>query len=318
MYEQLICTGGVDMAISTNQRNELQIDGHTVEITSLDKPLWPKLGINKIEYLQYVKGMSSRILPFIKERLLTVIRYPHGVKGESFYQKNCPEYAPEFIQTQVSEGINYIVCSDLASLMWLGNQLAFECHVPFETIHSEGVSEIVFDLDPPSRDEFHLAVEAALIMKEIFDSLKLTTFIKTSGNKGLQVYIPLPENNFSYEDTRRFTEFVASYLVEKEPERFTVERLKKNRGNKLYVDYIQHAEGKTIIAPYSVRGNEKALVATPLFWNEVTRDLRPEQFPIDSIIGRIEEKGCPFEDFLKAKKEQRFGPVLKWLSEEGL
>jgi bifunctional non-homologous end joining protein LigD len=232
------------------------------------------------------------MLPFLRERDLTVIRYPHGIEGEKFFQKNCPDYAPDFVRTHRSGDIDYIVCSDLATLIWLGNQLAFELHVPFQTIHSSGPSEIVFDLDPPSRDEFHLAVEAALIIKEILNRLNLTSFIKTSGNKGLQVYIPLPENAFNYDDTRKFTQFVADFLTEKEPTWFTTERLKKNRGRRLYVDYLQHAEGKTIVAPYSVRGNEEALVSTPLEWREVTRDLRPEQFPIDMITKRAVRTGA--------------------------
>jgi bifunctional non-homologous end joining protein LigD len=235
--------------------------------------------------------------------------------GDPFYQKNKPDYAPDFIQTQMSEGINYIVCNNLETLTWLGNQLAFEFHIPFQTIKAKGPSEIVFDLDPPSRDYFHLAIKAALMMKEVFDGLKLLSFIKTSGNKGLQVYIPLPENTFSYDDTRKFTEFMAHYLITKEPDYFTIERLKKNRGNKLYVDYIQHAEGKTIISPYSARGNEDALVATPLFWEEVTEELSPLQFPLDSIMDRINKVGDPFQSYFSAKQNQPFHDILTFLTQ---
>src|SRR5690606_19842456 len=111
-------------------------------------------------------------------------------------------------------------------------------------------------------------IEGALRLKEIFDSLELISFVKTSGNKGLQVYVPI-RDQFSYEDTRLFTTFIANYLVTKEPNLFTIERLKKKRGERLYIDYVQHEEGKTIIAPYSPRGHKKATVATPLFWDEV-------------------------------------------------
>lgn len=113
-----------------------------------------------------------------------------------------------------------------------------------------------------------MAIEGALRLKEIFDSLELISFVKTSGNKGLQVYVPI-RDQFSYEDTRLFTTFIANYLVTKEPNLFTIERLKKKRGERLYIDYVQHGEGKTIIAPYSPRGHKKATVATPLFWDEV-------------------------------------------------
>lgn len=128
------------------------------------------------------------------------------------------------------DGINYIVCNSLETLIWLGNQLAIEFHVPFHSIHSSYVSEIVFDLDPPSPKEFSLAVQAAKDMKEIFDQLNLKTFVKFSGNKGLQVYIPLPET-FTFAETGSFTELIARYLVSKKPEMFTIERLKKKEAD---------------------------------------------------------------------------------------
>ncbi|MFD1735499.1 DNA ligase D [Bacillus salitolerans] len=286
-----------------------------VTITHPEKPLWPKKNINKQDYLHYLRDIAPYLLPFLENRLLTVIRYPHGMLGDPFYQKNCPDYAPAFIQRETVEGINYIVCKDLETLTWLGNQLAFEFHIPFQTLQSNGPSEIVFDLDPPSRQYFSLAVKAALLMKEVFDGLNLHSFIKTSGNKGLQVYVPLPENTFTYEDTRKFTEFIAHFLISKEPNLFTIERLKKNRGNKLYVDYIQHAEGKTIIAPYSPRGNEDALVATPLFWEEVTESLSPEMFPLDKTIQRITSLGNPFQEYLKVKEIQPFQSIVDFLSQ---
>ncbi|MBM7659672.1 bifunctional non-homologous end joining protein LigD [Bacillus mesophilus] len=285
-----------------------------ITITHPDKPLWPKKNIDKQTYIIYLRSIAPYLLPFLENRLLTVIRYPHGMLGDPFYQKNCPDYAPEFIQTSRSEGINYIVCNNIETLMWLGNQLAFEFHIPFQTIHSNGPSEIVFDLDPPSRDYFFLAVKAALMMKEVFDGLKLQTFVKTSGNKGLQIYVPLPENTFSYDETRKFTEFIAHYLITKDPDHFTIERLKKNRGTKLYVDYIQHAEGKTIISPYSARGNEDGLVATPLYWDEVTEELTPELFPVDKMVDRIKQVGDPFQDFFKAKDTQPFQDILEFLT----
>lgn len=301
------------MGSTAKPQGELTINGQNISITSLDKPLWPKIGISKLEYLNYLINIGPNMLPFLDERLLTVIRFPHGIGSEFFYQKNCPDYAPDFIQTHPNEDINYIVCSDLETLIWLGNQLAFEYHVPFAKINSTGPSEIVFDLDPPSRDAFRLAVIAANLLKEIFDQLHLIPFVKTSGNKGLQIYIPLKENEFTYEDTRLFTKFIADYIIQKEPTLFTIERLKKNRGNRLYFDYVQHAEGKTIIAPYSPRGNEDGLVATPLFWEEITEQLSPEQFTLVNTKNRIKELGCPFDQFFSSKEKQQFQPILNWL-----
>ncbi|BAQ11771.1 DNA ligase d [Bacillus sp. OxB-1] len=284
------------------------------QMTHPDKPVWPELGLVKDDYLLYLQQAASFMLPFLKNRLLTVIRYPHGVPGERFYQKNAPDYTPEFIQTEWEEDIRYIVCQDGKSLLWLGNQLALEYHIPFRTIDTECPTEIVFDLDPPSVQEFSLAVEAALRMKAIFDRFQLTSFVKTSGGKGLQLYVPLPYNRFSYEETRVFTKFVCDFLCEQEPAWFTTERMKKKRGNKLYLDYVQHQEGKTIVAPYSPRGNEQGLVATPLRWEEVTSSLRPEQFPIPVVLERMKTIGNPFRNFRPVGEAQPFDAVLNELT----
>lgn len=294
--------------------NEIVINGNKINLTNLTKLLWKNKKIRKIDYLNYLIKVANHITPFLSNRLLTTIRFPDGIDKEKFYQKNCPDYAPDFIETRLEDGINYINCRDQATLIWLGNQSAIEFHIPFSTMDSHKPSEIVLDLDPPSRQEFVLAVEAALLIKEAIDRLQLISFVKTSGNKGLQIYIPLQENMYSYEETRKFTSFMADYLIAKEPKWFTTERLKVNRGGRLYIDYIQHAEGKTIIAPYSLRGNEDALVATPLHWNEVNLTLRPENFTIESIEKRLSEKGCPFIDaFFEAKNQQPFGKVLEYL-----
>ncbi|EGL83089.1 DNA polymerase LigD, polymerase domain protein [Caldalkalibacillus thermarum TA2.A1] len=301
------------MVKTDQQRQTININGHLVDLTSLNKPVWPEMGINKSQYLHYLSEAAEYMLPYLARRHLTVIRYPHGISGESFYQKNCPPYAPPFVQTDTHEGINYIVCADLATLIWLGNQLALEFHVPFQPLDTDKPSEIVFDLDPPHRKHFQLAVKAAMMMKDLFDKLDLKSFIKTSGNKGLQVYIPLAENTYTYEQTRLFTAFVARFLVSEQPGLFTIERLKKNRRGRLYIDYVQHAPGKTIIAPYSPRANPDALVATPLYWDEVDNGLRPEQFTLPTIPSRLKEKGCPFQAFTEVKDNQPFDMILEWI-----
>ncbi|MGG3470098.1 DNA ligase D [Neobacillus pocheonensis] len=287
-----------------------------LEITHPDKPLWEKLDIQKADYILYLREVSPYMLPFLYNRLLTVIRYPHGMFGEAFYQKNCPDYAPEFVQTHLADGIDYILCNNLKTLIWLGNQLAIEFHVPFQTITSKGPSEIVFDLDPPSKDDFYLAIRAALLIKEVLDQLNLIGFIKTSGNKGLQIYLPLPEGEYTYDDTRLFTSFIAEYLISKDPESFTIERMKKNRGNRLYVDYVQHSEGKTIVAPYSMRGNEHAGVATPLYWEEVDEKLDPKTFTLKYALARIRKQIDPFKNYQQTKAIQPFAPVLEILKKE--
>ncbi|ALC90228.1 ATP-dependent DNA ligase [Bacillus sp. FJAT-18017] len=294
-----------------NQKNAPE----DVELTHPDKPVWESPPVRKIDLVHYLREVSPSMLPFLQKRLLTVIRYPHGMFGEAFYQKNCPDYAPDFVETHLDEDINYIVCNGLKTLVWLGNQLAIEFHIPFRTIDSQPnkVSEIVLDLDPPSIGDFQLAVTAALHIKEVLDGLNLTGFVKTSGNKGLQVYIPLPANTYTFDETRLFTEFIAHYLVSKETDLFTIERMKKNRGNKLYVDYVQHAHGKTIIAPYSPRGNQHAGVAAPLLWEEVVNGLDPKEFNLPNVLKRYRKIGDPFKDYFAAGEEQPFAPVLEFL-----
>lgn len=294
-------------------KKNLPID---VEITHPDKPLWESPAIKKIDYLHFLREIAPYMLPFLKNRVLTVIRYPHGMFGEAFYQKNCPDYAPDYVNTYSFENIDYILCNNLKTLLWLGNQLAFEYHIPFQTVESSFPSEIVLDLDPPSKEDFPLAVKAALIIKNVCDQLNIISFVKTSGNKGLQIYIPLPEQKLSYDDTRLFTSFIAEYLISANPESFTIERMKKNRGNRLYVDYIQHGEGKTIISPYSPRGNKQATIATPLYWDEVNEKLSPDHFHIPTILDRLKKDGDPFQGYFDAKKQQNLEPILDFLAQQ--
>ncbi|MDQ6422445.1 non-homologous end-joining DNA ligase [Paenibacillus sp. LHD-117] len=284
-------------------RNRLIVDNADVPpeagITHPDKPLWPSAGIDKEAYAAYLIQIAPRLLPFLRDRMLTSIRFPDGVEGERFYQKNCPKYAPDFIRTAESEGIDYILCNDLSTLVWLGNQAAIELHVPFQTFGATDPLEIVLDLDPPGREAFPLAIKAAVEIRAILESFFIVGYPKVSGGKGLQIHIPLgsAEPPLTYDDTRIFTSFVADYLVQKFPALFTTERLKKNRGNRLYVDYIQHAYGKTIISPYSARGITEATVAAPLYWEEVDERLTPEQHTIRTVLKRLEERPCPMSGY---------------------
>ncbi len=267
----------------------------SVEITHPDKPIFPLVRIKKDDYLYYLQVISPYLLAFLFNRPLTLIRYPHGVPGESFYQKSAPVHVPSFVTVKDDQ----LYCNNVETLLWLGNQLAIEYHIPFQPVNSSGPTEIVFDLDPPSVEAFHLTLEAAKQMKVIFDGLGFLSFIKTSGGKGMQIYIPLPANSFTYEDTGLFTKFICDFLIEQAPSLYTIERLKKNRRKKLYLDYVQHREGKTIIAPYSPRGNESGFIATPLEWEEVKPGLTPDQFTIPVMIERVRAKGDLFRHFRK-------------------
>lgn len=287
-----------------------------IDVTHPEKPVVPALHITKADYLLYLRQAAPFLLPFLRERRLTLIRFPHGTGGESFYQKATPDYAPDFVETDQAHDMSYTICNDPNTLLWLGNQLAMEFHIPFETRDTDRPVEIVFDLDPPSVKEFHLAIEAAKRIKAILDGLFLTAFIKTSGGKGLQVYIPLKKNAFTYEQTRQFTAFICQFLCEQAPELFTLERLKKNRGNRLYLDYLQHDAGKTIIAPYSPRGNELGLVATPIEWEELnSEECHPSLFTMPAVMKRLKEKGDPFRQMRHHVNDDSFRQVLYQLQD---
>jgi bifunctional non-homologous end joining protein LigD len=284
----------------------------TIEVTHPEKLIWQQPPINKEQFIAYLDLAAPFMLPFLSKKALTVIRFPHGVPGTSFFQKNCPEYAPESIRTHEEDGTRYIVCDSKTTLLWLGNQLAIEYHIPFQKIDSVLPSEIVFDLDPPDRVAFPLAIKAAREMKFLFERLSIVSFPKLSGSRGLQIHIPIAGLGLSYADTRLFTALIADLLIRQSPELYTIERLKKNRGNRLYIDYVQHAEGKTIICPYSPRGKEGATVAAPLLWPEVNESLRIESFTIATVLKRISQGVDPMHDYFEQKNESLI-PVIKQL-----
>ncbi|WP_051302394.1 DNA ligase D [Salibacterium aidingense] len=282
-----------------------------VDITHPEKPLWPDARLQKLDFLQYVRQIAPYVLPFLQNRALTVIRFPHGMMEDGFFQKDCPAYAPSFVDTKTLDDTDYIVCNKLETLLWLANQLAIEWHIPFKRVTTDGVDEVVFDLDPPDAAHFPLAVDGALALKALLDSFEIEAFVKFSGNKGLQVNIPLPENTFTWEDTRVFTKAVGHYLTAEHGALFTTERLKKNRGQKLYIDIPQHAEGKTIIAPYSMRGKEEPLIACPLFWDEVSPSLDRSIFTHEYVLERTALHGCPFLDQNGERNRQPFERLLQ-------
>ncbi|MFD1450818.1 DNA ligase D [Oceanobacillus sojae] len=283
-----------------------------IEVSNTDKYLWPD-AFKKKDLLVYIREISLWMLPFLKQRALTVIRCPDGIEEESFFQKSIPDYAPDFLSSDATDDL--IVCNKLESLVWLANHGSIEYHVPFQRIGRVTPLEIVFDLDPPDRDYFPMAVKAAKLLKQILDDLNLISFVKTSGNKGIQVYIPIREGSMTYEETGIFTEAVAKTLEQAYPNDFTTERLKKNRKGRLYIDYVQHGQDKTLIAPYSPRMTKEGTVSTPLYWNEVNEKLTPTAFTIGNVLERVRERGCPFENYFDIGNRQQLDKVLKMVKD---
>jgi len=276
-----------------------------VDISNQNKIFWPQSRLTKGDLLIYMRDIYPYFIPYVKNRALTVIRCPDGVEEESFFQKNIPSYAPDFIEVIENNADTLQLCNNLESLIWYANHGAIEYHIPYQTVDSFFPIEIVFDLDPPNRESFSLAVQAAKLMKQILDELELISFIKTSGKKGLQIHVPVPPEQINYEETAIFTEAIAKTIEHVEPTLFTTERMKKNRGERLYIDYVQHGKNKTIITPYSPRKTAEGTVATPLDWSEVTENLHPEQFTIETVVRRVQTIGCPWLFHYEEAREQK-------------
>ncbi|UOQ95368.1 DNA ligase D [Halobacillus shinanisalinarum] len=288
----------------TNRDWDLLLFPNDVEITHPDKTLWPDMQFSKRDYLMYIRAVAPYMIPFIRGKKLTLIRYPHGVGDKSFFQKHRSDHAPNYVESWEEGDETFMISNGLSSLIWLSNQGALEFHIPFQKAGANDPDEIVFDLDPPNREEFYLAVTAAQLLKHLLDKLEVHCFVKTSGNKGMQIHIPIQEGSMTYDETRNFTKSLVDLLIKESPDLFTIERLKKKRGQRLYLDYVQHAEGKTIVSPYSARATSKGTVAAPVFWNEVTTDLNPEVFTIKNVIKRVQDFGCPFDQYDRLRRAQ--------------
>jgi bifunctional non-homologous end joining protein LigD len=268
--------------------------------------LWPELGINKLMYLQKLVVLSPYLLRYCHNRYLTTIRYPNGVHGKSFYQKNAPEHTPSFVQTAVKQGVEYIDLDSVSTLLWLGNLAALEFHPSFEYIGvEEEPAEWVLDIDPSEENEPRL-MEAVAFIGEALKSLGILSVPKTSGATGVQIIIPITKGH-TFAQLREMGHFLARYLVEKHPDLFTIERLIKNRGTKIYIDYVQHAAGKSLSAPYTPRAREFATVSTPLEWNEVEHNIDPKMFNLLTIEERLHKHG----DLIAKVKKQEIRPILE-------
>ena len=236
-------------------------------------------------------------------RPIVMKRYPDGIDGKSFYQKRCPEYAPDWMETFLVEGegedINYCLCSDEASLAWLINQGCIELHPWLSMINSLEIPDfLIIDLDPSKGVAFSQVLEVAVAVKECLDLCKLTGYPKISGASGIHIYIPL-KKSYSYLKVKRAANFIADLVVKKIPRAATVERTVSKRTGKVYVDYLQNGRGKTIASVYSVRPVKEASVSMPVTWEEVYEgNINPAMFTVGSVKHRLEEKGDLFAPVL--------------------
>ena len=282
------------------------VKGKTLELSNLEKEFWPEKGFSKGDLIKYYFEVSPWILPHLRDRPIVMKRYPDGIEGKSFYQKRCPEHAPPWLDTILVEGseesINYCLCNDEAALLWLINQGCIEIHPWLSSTGSLSEPDfMVLDLDPSEGVVFSQVIEVALAVKECLDLCGLKGYPKTSGASGIHIYIPL-KRGYSYAEVREAAKIIAELVCAQLPTLATIERTVRNRAGKVYVDYLQNGEGKTIASVYSVRPVPAASVSMPLLWEEIeTGEIMPAMFTIESVRQRLEEKDDIFSPVLEEK-----------------
>ena len=296
------------------QQSELEVGGKRLQVSNLDKVLYPKARFTKGDVIDYYIHVSSVLLPHLKNRPLTLKRYPNGVEAEFFYEKKCPSHRPPWVNTAKvwSEGnqadIYFCMANDLPTLVWAANLADLELHTSLARYPKiKSPTMIVFDLDPGAPANIIQCCQVGIWLRKILDETGLECFPKTSGSKGLQIYVPLntPAN---YENTKSFAKEIAARLERDHPEMVLSKMAKILRGGKVFVDWSQNDDHKTTICAYSLRAKENPTVSTPVTWKEVEaalkkRDAELLNFKSDDVLKRVEGLGDIFEPVLKTKQK---------------
>jgi len=298
---------------------EVRVGSKAVKLSNLDKVFWPGEGITKGDLLRYYRAVAPVLIPHVRDRPFTMKRYPDGIEGGFFFQKDAPKHMPEWIPTVPVEAttrdqprrvrtIRAPLVNDEAALLWMVNMGCIDLNTWYSRVDKpERPDFVLFDLDPAAGAGFADVVEVALLVKEVLDALGLVGFAKTSGSDGMHVLVPI-ERRHTYDDTREFSAIVAGTLAQTHRGLVTTEWTKSKRRGVL-IDSNQNGGGKTIASVYSVRPHPGAPVSTPLRWEEVGEGLDPRAFTMDVVLGRIERDGDLFEGVLKTR--QSLGRALR-------
>jgi len=291
----------------------VEVGGEKLSLTNLDKVLYPSTGFTKGEVIDYYVRIAPVLLPHLKGRPLTMKRYPGGVDQEYFYEKNAPKHRPDWVETVPiwSEGnnrnVNYILVNELPTLVWIANLASLELHPSLSLGKDINCpTMIVFDLDPGEPANIVQCAQVGIWLRDIFEHFGLQSFAKTSGSKGLQIYVPL-HTPTSYDETKPFANALAR-LLENEHRDLVVSDMKKAlRVGKVLVDWSQNDEHKTTIGVYSLRARERPTVSTPVTWEEVERTFKKKDpslivFDARHVLERVEKMGDLFEPVLKLKQ----------------
>ena len=310
---------GIAVAMPTGRRvakgkTEVVIDRRTLQLSNLEKVLYPATGFTKAQIIDYYVRIAPVLLPHARNRPMTLKRYPDGVDSQFFFEKRCPPHAPEWVQTapiwtgSTSKTVNFVLVNDLATLAWVANLASIELHPQlYRAPESERPDVMVFDLDPGPPADLVNCAQVALWLRELFEALGLHAFPKTSGSKGMQIYVPL-NTAATFDQTKSFALAMAQLLEKQHPEAVTSNMNKALRTNKVFIDWSQNDRHKTTVLVYSLRAREHPTVSTPLRWEEVehiaaTGEAAAFRFEAPAVLERVEKIGDLFAPVLELKQE---------------
>ncbi|HEY8546191.1 MAG TPA: non-homologous end-joining DNA ligase [Acidimicrobiales bacterium] len=290
----------------------VEIEGRRLKLSNLDKVLYPETGTTKAEVIDYYARIAPVMVPHLRDRGITLRRFPDGVEAGSFFEKRCPSHRPEWLPTVVGPGdrrggIDYCCLDSTPALVWAANMAGLEIHAPMARgVDIEVPTICVFDLDPGAPAAIPECAEVALDIRHVLDGLGLEAFPKTSGSKGLQVYVPLNTPDHTHERASAFALAVAQLLERASPDSVTATMAKAVRPGKVFVDWSQNSRHKTTVAVYSLRARPRPTVSTPVTWDEVEAAARgddPLVFEMGDVLDRVEEHGDLFAEVETLEQE---------------
>ena len=296
------------------EKAELVVEGKKLAVSNLNKVLYPKVGFTKGQVIDYYIRIAPVLLPHLRDRPLTMKRYPNGVDAEFFYEKNCPSHRPKWVKTAKvwSEGNNrvmhYCLAQDLPTLVWAANLADLELHTSLSRKDNDKrPTMMVFDLDPGAPADIVQCCQVGLWVRDLLGQMRLKSFPKTSGSKGLQVYVPL-NTSVTYDEAKDLSGVLAQHLEREDADLVTSNMSKAVRKGKVFVDWSQNDEHKTTICVYSLRAREEPTVSTPVSWNEVENCLKKKnadllKFRFDQVLERVEKLGDVFEAVERLKQK---------------
>jgi bifunctional non-homologous end joining protein LigD len=291
---------------------EVKVGGKNLRLSNLDKVLYPEVGFTKGQVIDYYTRIAPVLLPHLKNHPLTLKRYPNGVDEKYFYEKQSPSHRPDWVKTVPvparGKTIDFTLANDLPTLVWLANLADLELHTSLSLAKNiQRPTTLAFDLDPGPPATIVECSQVALWLRDIFKELKLESFPKTSGSKGMQLYVPLNTPKASYDQTKPFAKALAELLEKQHPKQVVSSMKKELRPGKVLIDWSQNDEHKTTINAYSLRAKSRPTVSTPLTWKEVEKILDsgdPDSavFDSDDVLARVDKQGDLFEPVAKLKQ----------------